>query len=59
MFHVSKRKPEGILTPEEEKTYATFMGAILSVLVDANMQYTDEKESWDALIRKMDPGPFG
>jgi hypothetical protein len=52
MFHVSKGKPDGILTPEDEKKYddtnIIFTGVIFSVLVnrpgDANMQYTDEKE---------------
>jgi hypothetical protein len=60
MFHVSKGKPKGVLTPEEEKKYddvnSIFMGAILSVivdrLVDANMQYIDRKELWDALATK-------
>jgi hypothetical protein len=60
MFRVSKGKPEGVLTPKEEKTYGDantiFMGAILSVLVDhlidVNMQYTDMKEMWDALTTK-------
>jgi hypothetical protein len=45
VFHVSKGKPEGILTPEEEKKYddanTIFIVAILSVLVvrlvDTNM----------------------
>jgi hypothetical protein len=57
VFHVSKVKHEGGLTPEEEKKYdeanTIFTGAVLSILVDhlvdANMQYTDGKELWDAL----------
>jgi hypothetical protein len=60
VFHVSKGKPEGGLTPKKEKRYdhanTIFMGAVLSVLVDrlvdANIQHTDGKELWDALITK-------
>jgi hypothetical protein len=60
MFHVSKGKSKGVLTPEEDKKYddvnTIFTGAILSVLVDrlvdANMQYTNGKELWDALTTK-------
>jgi hypothetical protein len=60
VFHVSKGKPKGVLTPEEEKKYdqanTIFTGAVLSVLVDclvdANMQHTDGKELWDALTTK-------
>jgi hypothetical protein len=60
VFHVSKGKPEGGLTREEEKKYdeanIIFTGAVLSVfvncLVDANMQHTDGKELWDALTTK-------
>jgi hypothetical protein len=60
VFHVSKGKPEGGLTPEEEKKYdqtnTIFTGAVLSVLVDrlvdANMQHTDGKELWDAVTTK-------
>jgi hypothetical protein len=63
VFHVSQGKPEGVLTPEEEKKYdnanTIFTGAILSVLVDhlvdANMQYTDKKELWDALTTNYGP----
>jgi acyl CoA:acetate/3-ketoacid CoA transferase alpha subunit len=51
VIHVSKGKPEGRLTPEEEKKYdeanTIFTGAILIVLVDhivdANMQHTWER----------------
>jgi hypothetical protein len=60
VFHVNQGKPKGVLTPEEEKKYddanPIFTGAILSVLVDrlvdANMQYIDEKELQDALTTK-------
>ena len=60
VFHVSKGRPEGPLTPEQEKEYdhanTIFTGAVLSALVDrlvdANMQYTDGKELWDALTTK-------
>jgi hypothetical protein len=60
VFHVSKGKPEGGLTPEEKKkyneVYTIFIGAVLNVLVDrlvdANMQHTDRKELWDALTTK-------
>ena len=60
VFHVSKGRPEGPLTPEQEKEYdhanTMFTGAVLSALVDrlvdANMQYTDGKELWDALTTK-------
>jgi hypothetical protein len=57
VFHVSKGKPEGLLTAEEEKKFddanIIFTGAVLSILVDhlvyANMKYTDGKELWNAL----------
>jgi hypothetical protein len=60
VFHVSKGKPEGGLTPEQEKEYdhanTIFMGAVLSVLVDrlvdVNIQHTDGKELWEALTTK-------
>jgi hypothetical protein len=60
VFHVSKGKPEGGLTPEQEKEYdhanTIFTGAVLSALVDrlvdANIQHTYEKELWDALTTK-------
>jgi hypothetical protein len=60
VFHVSKGKPEGPLTPEQEKEYnhanTIFTGAVLSALVDhlvdANIQHTDGKELWDALTTK-------
>jgi hypothetical protein len=52
VFHISKGKLKGVLTPEEDKKYddvnTIFTRAILSILfdclVDANMQYTCEKE---------------
>jgi hypothetical protein len=60
VFHVSKGKPEGALTPEQEKEYdhanTIFTGAVLSALVDrlvdANIQHTNGKELWDALTTK-------
>jgi hypothetical protein len=60
VFHVSKGKPEGGLTHEQEKEYdhanTIFMGAVLSVLidclVDVNIQHTDGKELWDTLTTK-------
>jgi hypothetical protein len=60
VFHVSKGKPEGTLTPEQEKEYdhanTIFTEAVLSAyvdrLVDANIQHTDGKEIWDALTTK-------
>jgi hypothetical protein len=60
VFHVSKGKPEGALTPEQEKDYdhvnTIFTGAVLSALVDrlvdANIQHIDGKELWDALTTK-------
>ena len=61
VFHVSKGRPEGPLTPEQEKEYdhanTMFTGAILSALVDrlvdANMQYTDGKQLWMHLLLSM------
>jgi hypothetical protein len=61
VFHVSKGKPEGPLTPEQEKEYdhanTIFTGAVLSALVDrmvdANIQHTDGKQLWDALTISM------
>jgi hypothetical protein len=52
VFHVSKGKPKGILTPEEEKKYddanTITTRAILSVLVgrlvDMNMCHIDDEE---------------
>jgi hypothetical protein len=52
VFHVSKGKPKGALTPEQEKEYdhanTIFTGAVLSALVhslvDTNIQHTDGKE---------------
>jgi hypothetical protein len=60
VFHVSKGKPEGRLTPEQEKEYdhanTIFTGAVLSALVDhlvdANIQHADGIELWDALTTK-------
>jgi hypothetical protein len=60
VFHISKDKSEGVLTPEKDKKYddanTIFTGAILSILVDrrvdVNMQYTDRKELWDAFTTK-------
>jgi hypothetical protein len=60
VFHVNKGKPEGALTPEQEKEYdhtnTIFTRAVLSALVDrlvdANIQHTDEKELWDTLTTK-------
>jgi hypothetical protein len=60
VFHVSKGKPEGPLTPDQEKEYdhvnTIFTGAVLSALVDrlvdANIQHTDGKELWDTLTTK-------
>ena len=60
VFHVSKGRPEGPLTPEQEKEYdhanTIFTRAVLSALVnrlvDANIQHTDGKELWDALTTK-------
>jgi hypothetical protein len=60
VFHVSKGKPEGALTPEQEKEYdhanTIFTGAglraLVDHLVDANIQHTDVKELWDALTTK-------
>jgi hypothetical protein len=57
VFHVSKGKPEGLMTTEEEKKFddvnIIFTRAVLSILVDhlvdANMKYTDGKELWNAL----------
>jgi hypothetical protein len=60
VFHVSKGKSEGAMTPEQEKGYdhanTIFTGAALNALVDrlvdANIQHTDGKEMWDALNTK-------
>jgi hypothetical protein len=60
VFHVSKGKPKGALTPEQEKEYdhanTIFTGAVLSVLVDhlvdANIQHIDGKELCDVLTTK-------
>jgi hypothetical protein len=60
VFHVSKGKPEGGLTPKQEKEYdhanTIFTGAVLSALVDrlvdANIKHTNGKELWDALTTK-------
>jgi hypothetical protein len=57
VFHVSKGKPKGVMTLENEKKYddanIIFTWAILSVLVDrpvdANIHHTNGKEFWDAL----------
>jgi hypothetical protein len=67
VFHVSKGKPEGALTPEQEKEYdhanTIFTGAVLSALVDrlvdANIQHTDGKELWDALTTKYGASDVG
>jgi hypothetical protein len=61
VFHVSKGKPEGPLTPEQEKEYdhanTIFMGAVLSALVDrlvdVNIQHTDEKSCGMHLLLSM------
>jgi hypothetical protein len=61
VFHVSKGKPEGVLTPEEEKKYdqanTIFTGAVVSVLVDrlvdANMKHTDGKSCVMHLLLSM------
>jgi hypothetical protein len=56
VFHISKGKPEGGLTPEQEKEYdhanAIFTGAVLSA-------HTDEKELWDALTTKFGASDAG
>jgi hypothetical protein len=64
---LSKGKPEGGLTPEEEKKYdhanTIFTGAVLSVLigrlVNANIQHTDGKKLWDALTTKYGASDVG
>jgi hypothetical protein len=54
---VSKDKPEGTLTPEQEKAFTEanilFMGAVIDTLVDrlqdVYLDHTDAKKLWDAL----------
>jgi hypothetical protein len=57
MFWVSERKPEGELTPEQEKAYSEaniiFCGAVVRVLAktlqDMYLCYKTAKEMWDTL----------
>jgi hypothetical protein len=54
---VSKGKPEGTLTPEQEKAFTEantlFVGAVIGTLVDhlqdVYLHHTDAKKLWDAL----------
>jgi hypothetical protein len=54
---VSKGKPEGPLTPEQEKAFTEantlFVGAVIGTLVDrlqdVYLHHTDAKKLWDAL----------
>jgi hypothetical protein len=54
---VSKGKPEGPLTPEQEKAFTEtntlFVGAVIGILVDrlqdVYLHHTDAKKLWDAL----------
>jgi hypothetical protein len=57
MFWVSKGKPEGELSPENEKEYleanTIFCGAVVRVLAetlqDTHLRYKTAKEMWDTL----------
>jgi hypothetical protein len=57
MLWVSKGKPEGPLTPEQEKAFTEantlFVGAVIGTLVDrlqdVYLHHTDAKKLWDAL----------
>src|SRR5438132_6717221 len=59
-FDASNGKPEGDLTPAEEKVFqeadTLFRGAVLSVLgeniIDSYMHITNGKDMWDALEAK-------
>jgi hypothetical protein len=61
VFHVSKGKLEGPLTPKQEKEYdhanTIFTGVVLSALVDrlidANIQHTDVKSCGMHLLLSM------
>jgi hypothetical protein len=54
---VSKGKPDGILTPDQEKAFTEantlFVGAVIGTLVDrlqdVYLHHTDAKKLWDAL----------
>jgi hypothetical protein len=57
VFHISKGKPEGTMSDEDQKKFekanTVFVGCILSILVDrlcdVFMHIKDGKELWDAL----------
>jgi hypothetical protein len=60
VFHISKGKPEGTISDEDQKKFeeanTVFVGCILSILddrlCDVFMHIKDEKELWDALDAK-------